>query len=205
MFLIPIHRQAERRHRDAALRAPQFGITGQATHDDNAIEHTASSLFASADDHGAHDAVGNAEHAVQLGGEFSAAAERHQDIIAFRLVVDFVGQLALAPFLDFNSAGVLLGKSRELCDQSRSLFFALGGIDDVDNLILCRNLSHFQYTSFWSFGPRSSYVGARISVSILGQNYCITSSYITIKSRFFQAFFFKSFVFFSTNLRAIMI
>ena len=117
-----------------------------------------------------------------LGKEGSLV--KHQDIVPFGLVVDGIGQLAAAPLLDLHRRAVLLSEGLELRHHRGDALLTECRIDDVDDLVIGGNLSHF-CTSFWTDGPHS-----KMRARICSQ----TASHIIIpdkmqKSRRFLQFF----------------
>ena len=99
-------------------------------------------LLALADDHGAQNAVGDAQNTVQLLGEIGIAGEGHEDIVPLRLVIDGVGQPALAPLLNLHDRAVLLGQRLKLLDGGGNSLLAQRGIDDIHDFVISVNLCH---------------------------------------------------------------
>src|SRR5699024_2357391 len=89
------------------------------------------------DDQGAHDALGDRVHTVQCGGEVGLAGEIDHRVDALVLVVDGVGQTALAPLVDGVDRTVGLDQGLELTDQSGGSLVVEGGGGNQHGFVLC--------------------------------------------------------------------
>ena len=73
-------------------------------------------------DQAAHNALSDLVHTVELSGEAGVSSEVDHGVDAFLLIVDGVGQTALAPLIDGIDGTVSLDQGLELTDESgRSL------------------------------------------------------------------------------------
>ena len=87
-------------------------------------------------DQGAHDALGDLVHAVQLGGEVGLAGEVDHSVDALVLVIDGVCQTALAPLVDGIDGTVCLDQGLELTNQIGGSLLIVGGVGNQHGFVL---------------------------------------------------------------------
>ena len=125
-----------------------------------------SSLLVLADDQGADNAVSNAEDTIELQGEAGGGSKGHEDVVAVVLVVDGIGQTALAPLVNLGQSAVGLHQVLELGHESGGRLLAQVGVQNVDSLVVRAELCHVLCTSLWTYGPHISDEGKdELSVS----------------------------------------
>ena len=103
-------------------------------------------LLLVSNDQAAHNAFSDLVHTVQLSGEAGLAGEVDHGVDAFLLVVDGVGQTALAPLVDGIDRTVSLDQGLELTHQSGGSLLIESGAGNQHGFVLC----HFCSTSFWT-------------------------------------------------------
>ena len=104
-------------------------------------------LLQQLDDLGTDDVLIDAEITGELLGQLSGAVESDIDVVTLGLVVDGIGQTALAPLLNLdNLTAVGSDDTVELLDELLAGSLLDGGIDDVDQFVLI----HDPFTSFWT-------------------------------------------------------
>ena len=112
---------AEAAHIGSLRSGTQFRVCHKAAHDSNNIQHSTVSLSVTeelllvSNDQAAHNALSDLVHTVQLSGEAGLAGEVDHGVDALFLVVDGVGQTALAPLVDRIDRTVSLDQGLELC------------------------------------------------------------------------------------------
>ena len=99
------------------------------------------------------DVLVDAEVTIELLRQLSGAVEADVDVVTFSLVVDGVGQAALAPLLNLDDfAAVGSDDTIELLDELLAGSLLDGGINDVDQFVLI----HDPFTSFWTLALQCS-------------------------------------------------
>ena len=95
-------------------------------------------LLVDADDHVADDLVDHLQPAVELLHQLAAAVDHLEDVDAFLVVADLVGQLAAAPVLGLLDAARSAARRspRPASCSSVDLLFGRVGREDVDELVL---------------------------------------------------------------------
>ena len=107
-------------------------------------------LLQQLDDLRTDDALVDLQVTGQLLRQLGAGVESDVDVVTLGLVVDGIGQAALAPLLNLdNLTAVGSDDTVELLDELLAGGLLDSGIDDVDQFVLI----HDPFTSFWTLVP----------------------------------------------------
>ena len=152
---VTVTRNAEAAHIGAALGGAKLGIRHKTAHDRYNIQHNTDSFFVTkrlllvGNDQAAHNALSDLVHTVELSGEAGVSSEVDHGVDAFLLIVDGVGQTALAPLVDGIDRTVSLDQGLELTNQSGGSLLVESGAGNQHGFVLC----HFVAPPFGLKGP----------------------------------------------------